>query len=230
MTLLRISPQTSETPSDKEVYADSQSSVVAGKTSENVVSLVSTPSDTALASVDIRSAIIGKIQNLPPLPKTIVDIYALKRSKYPDTDKLLEIIQTDPMIVATLLKISNSVMYGLSRQIKTASDVLKVLGYRMVINVAMCTSISKHLKPDLSPYGVDLEAFTSNSALQGAIMEKWLDPQFSSIQSDLQFAAFLQDVGVIVISKVAIEKDLVPAFRQAIALTGDRTLAEESVF
>jgi HD-like signal output (HDOD) protein len=220
---------TAVTPSEGNVLPEKSSTQVSGGVADNVVSLL-TVQEPRHDALDIKDSIMGKVQNLPPLPKTIVDIYALKRSSHPDTDKLLEIIQTDPMIVANLLKISNSVMYGLSRKINTAADVLKILGYRMVINVAMCTSISGHLKPDLSPYGVDVESFTSNSALQGAIMENWKDPQFADIHADLQFAAFLQDVGIIVISKVAIEKNVVESFRKAQAEMTDRPLAEEAVF
>lgn len=64
----------------------------------------------------------------------------------------------------------------------------------MVINVAVCTGISGHLKPDMHPYGIEAESFTETSALRSAIIEKWPDKNLTSLQSDLQFAAFLQEV------------------------------------
>jgi HD-like signal output (HDOD) protein len=134
------------------------------------------------------------------------------------------------MIVANLLKISNSAMYGFSRQVKTVSDALKMLGLKMVINAVMCMTIGRHLKPDLSPYDIDIESFTANSSFQSAIIEQWTDAALRPIQSDLQFSAFLQEVGVIVISMVAIEKNLVQAFRQALERYDDQSMAEEAVF
>lgn len=104
-----------------------------------------------------------KLQNLPPLPRTIVDIYALRRSPDPDRNKLLQIINNDPMTAGNLVKISNSVVYGLSKKVKTPDEALTFLGTRMVINVAMSTSMSAHLKPDLSPYGATEEAFATVS-------------------------------------------------------------------
>ncbi|MDQ1343558.1 MAG: hypothetical protein QG650_277 [Patescibacteria group bacterium] len=173
---------------------------------------------------------IRKIRNLPPLPKTISEIHALRHSESPDTEALLRIIQSDPMIMANLLKISNSAMYGFSRQIRTVADAIKMLGFKMVINAVMCTTISRHLKPDLSPYGIDIESFTANSSFQGAIIEQWPDASFRSIQSDLQFSAFLQEVGVIVISMMAIEKNLVQVFQQALERYDDQSVAEEAIF
>lgn len=116
-----------------------------------------------LTADETRDAVMKKLQNLPPLPRTIVDIYALRRSPDPDRNKLLQIINNDPMTAGNLVKISNSVVYGLSKKVKTPDEALTFLGTRMVINVAMSTSMSAHLKPDLSPYGATEEAFATVS-------------------------------------------------------------------
>lgn len=148
----------------------------------------------SLAAEEMRGEVLAKIRTLPPLPQTIADIYAIKQSGCPDTDRLLRIINNDPLLVVNLLKISNSVMYASSRHITTAEEMLQMLGTRMVINVAICAGISGHLKPDLSPYGVGVESFTQVSSLQSAIIERWPDEALSSVRRDVQFAAFLQEV------------------------------------
>lgn len=102
-----------------------ESNVLSDGVSTHVGSIVE--SAASVSDSEMRELVLKKIQNLPPLPKTLMDIYALRNSDYPDFDALLKIIQTDPMIVANLLKISNSVMYGFSRQIKAVPDVLKIL-------------------------------------------------------------------------------------------------------
>lgn len=230
-------PTLSHSPSGTAPSAHSAPSVRgrgAEDISQNVVRGVGAAmgdiSEPALNGGQMKELVLQKVQNLPPLPKTVIDIIALRNSGEPDTIALQKIIQKDPMITANLLKISNSVMFGNSRQIRTLSDVIKVLGFRMVINVAMCSGVGEHLKPDMSPYGIDTETFTKTSSLQATIIEKWPEPKMSKIQGDLQFAAFLQEVGAIVISKVAIEKNLVDAFKQALAEHSDQEDAEESVF
>lgn len=100
----------------------------------------------------------------------------------------------------------------------------------MVINVAMSTSMSAHLKPDLSPYGVSVESFTDTTALQGMIIKKWREPRFAAFTDDLQFAALLQEVGALVISKVAIDRKSSQSFQKVLAESDDRVAAEETAF
>lgn len=192
--------------------------------------ITATPASGFLSENEMRETVLKKVQNLPPLPKTIVDIYALRRSDDPDIDKLLQIIKGDPMTTTNLIKISNSVIYGLSQKVKTPAEALRMLGYRMAINVAMSTTMSAHLKPDLSPYGIDVESFTETSALQSSIIEKWNEPQFAKSQSDLQFAAFLQEVGALVISKIAVEKGSASAFRAEFSGTESQSGTEKKFF
>ncbi len=176
----------------------------------------------------MKELIANKIQSLQPLPETVVNIDILMRSAEPDNDALLKIIKTDPMVVANILKVSNSAAYGYSGKIKTPSDALRVLGFKIVSKVALSTAINNYLKPDLSPYGIDsVEEFTKISLRQGDVIEKWTDPAIASIKKDLQFAAFLQEIGTIISSMVIIEKNLLKKFREKIAECGSISEAEE---
>ncbi len=183
-----------------------------------------------LSEAEMRELVAKKVQNLPPLPKTIVDIYALRRSPDPDRDKLLGIIKKDVRLASNLVRISNSAALALSRTIKTPDEALTYLGTRMVINMAMSMSMSAHLEPDLSPYGMSVESFTETTALQGTIINKWREPKFVSFTDDLQFAALLQEIGALVLSKVAIDRKISQSFQKALAESDDRIAVEESVF
>ena len=56
--------------------------------------------------------ILQKIESLPPLPKTIIDIEEFRKRKDKEAADLLDIIEKDALIISTLLKISNSAMLG----------------------------------------------------------------------------------------------------------------------
>lgn len=158
--------------------------------------MVSKPQEsvTRIGADDMRALVQKKVQNLPPLPKTIVELYEMRRSDDPDLRRLLEIINGDPMMAANLLKLSNSVSYGRSQNFKTPSEALAKIGYRMAINIAISTSMSAHVKPDLTPYGSDIDTFTKTTKHQNLIIETWSEPKISAIRSELGFAAFLQEV------------------------------------
>jgi len=133
-------------------------------------------------------------------------------------------------MAGNIVRISNSAAYRSSNVIKTPKEALARLGTRMVINVAMSTTMSAHLKPDLSPYGVSVDSFTHATSTQGLIIRKWKEPKFTSHSEDIQFAALLQEIGALVISKIALDKKNVQIFQAALTEGDDRVAAEESVF
>ncbi|MCK9173286.1 MAG: HDOD domain-containing protein [Desulfuromonas sp.] len=86
--------------------------------------------------------IAGNIGDLPPMP--IVAIRTLELLQDPDTSikKLAETISLDPAVSARMLKISNSSMYGLMRQITTLHNALVILGERTVRSLVLASSMA----------------------------------------------------------------------------------------
>lgn len=78
-----------------------------------------------------------KIDSLPALPQTIIDIENLKISEDYDINDLYKIISKDPLIVANILKVANSAIYGFSWQINTLIKALRMLWFDMVSNIAI---------------------------------------------------------------------------------------------
>jgi HD-like signal output (HDOD) protein len=172
-------------------------------------------------TLELKELIFKKINALLPLPKTIIEIEKLRREDDIDSDELLKIIESDPMIVANILRVSNSAMYGFSSQIKTVKHAISMLGFKLILNIAFSTAINNYLKPDLSSYDVNIEEFTNISSVQCRIIEKWTEPKIRAIKNDLQLAAFLQEVGKIIISMIVIENNFVETFRNKILESGD---------
>ncbi len=75
-----------------------------------------------------------------------------------------------------------------------------------------------------------METFNGTSALQSKIIDKWIDPKISSIKNELQFAAFLQEVGIIIFSIIILEKNLMKNFQDAVEEYQDTTLVEDMLF
>lgn len=185
----------------------------------------------SLTPQEMKDLIVSKIQNLPPLPKTITEINRLKSSDEFDNDALLKIISSDPMIVANILKVSNSAVYGFGGKVKTTYDALRLLGFKMVSNISLSTAIVGYLNPDLQPYGINMESFTASSSLQSKLIKVWKEPKVKHIKNDLEFAAFMQEVGVIVNSIIITDKDLklTEKFMEAVQEHGEQHLAEEAL-
>jgi HD-like signal output (HDOD) protein len=66
----------------------------------------------------MTSKILEKIESLPPLPKTIIEIEEFRKKQDKELSELLQIIEKDALIVSTLLKIANSAMFGFRTKVE----------------------------------------------------------------------------------------------------------------
>jgi len=121
----------------------------------------------------LKSSIIDNIKALPPLSSTIVkinQIYADENSTIKDMGNAIE---HDPMIVANILKIANSPLYGFGREIKNAAQAVSLFGMSMTRSIAIGNSIRKLLNVDMQPYKVTSDEFARISSLQAALILNW---------------------------------------------------------
>lgn len=58
----------------------------------------------------------------------------------------------------------------------------------------------------------------------------WKEPKFSATADDVQFAALLQEIGALVTSQIAKEKEMTSALQYALSQSEDRIGVEESMF
>lgn len=186
-------------------------------------------SASVLEKLELENFLYKQIDKLPPIPKTIVDLEILKNSKEKDNQDLLDIVQWDAMIVANIFKVANSAMYGFSGKIKSMESAINLLWFNIVANIATITSINTLLKPNLIPYGINIDDFIMISSVQSRIIDKWSDPKIESIKRDLQLAAFLQEIWKILISIILIEKKLVPDFKKRISSWEEVNDVEEGI-
>lgn len=182
-----------------------------------------------LEKLELEKMLIWRIEKLPPIPKTIIEIEMLRKSNDIDNRDLLRIIENDAIIVANILKVANSAMYCFSSKVKTVQMAMNLLWFNMVSNIAISTAINKILKPNLAAYDVNIDDFISISSTQSRIIEQWQEPKIMWIKSDLQLAAFLQELWKIIISMIIIEKNIVNGFKKRILSWEEIHNAEESI-
>ncbi|MFW3328765.1 HDOD domain-containing protein, partial [Aliarcobacter butzleri] len=103
--------------------------------------------------------ILNKIDSLPPLPKTIIEVEEFRKKPNKEIADLLKIIEKDALIVSTLLKISNSAMFGFRSRVETPARAVSLLGINFTISIAIAGTVQNLLKSDLEPYGVNVNDF-----------------------------------------------------------------------
>ena len=77
----------------------------------------------------------------PPLSRTVAEVSAiLASSEAPDTDKLIEVVNQDPLVVATVLKRINSAYYGMRRKFGDLRKAVVMIGFIEVSNIVLTSS------------------------------------------------------------------------------------------
>jgi HD-like signal output (HDOD) protein len=102
-----------------------------------------------MSTVDLNT-IIGKIEDLPTLPRTVLKITELVNNPKSSARDLSRIITDDQVLTARLLKLVNSSFYGFPQRISTITGAIVLLGFDAIRNLLLTTSVydvfSNHAK------------------------------------------------------------------------------------
>ncbi len=148
----------------------------------------------------MRKELIEQIEHIPTLPESIgaiERIYADEESSVADMAKAIE---SDPAMAANILKLANSPLYGLSREITTIQQAVSLLGKDTVRNFAIHLAATSSVPVDVSPYGISAAEYTKRVEIVSAILNRWLHKIDRSLLGTVGLAAFLSDIGDVVIS------------------------------
>jgi len=171
---------------------------------------------------------IDSIKSLPPLSTTIVNINRIYADENSTIHDMAKAIESDPMIIANLLKTANSPLYGFAREIKNAAQAVSLFGMGLTRSIAIGKSVKNLLNVDMQPYGITSENFAHISSLQATLMLKWYKQIDKKKADKLYLAAFLQETGKILIASIIIQDDEAITFSSEIETSNNLAIVEKS--
>lgn len=161
--------------------------------------------------------IIEKIESLPPLPKTIIDIEEFRKKNDKEAVDLLKIIEKDALIISTLLKISNSAMFGFRSKVETPSRAINLLGINFTISIAIGGTVQNLIMTSLSPYGINSDDFMRASNISSTLASLWLSKVDIELKEEIILPALLQEIGKFILSDLLISEEKEDIFKSKIA-------------
>ena len=84
--------------------------------------------------------LIANLGDLPPLPQVAAQVLRLAADPDSTTDELQRVITTDQALTAQILKIANSAMFGMVREVKTLTQAIMTLGFSTIKSVVIASS------------------------------------------------------------------------------------------
>ena len=173
--------------------------------------------------------ILKKIKQLPPLPESAMKIEAVYQNPDSNFNDMVKILERDPLLTADILKAANSPLYGFSREINAISQAVGLFGMGTVRGFALASIVKKSFSLDLSPYGISDDMFSSLSKKQHGLMTAWCLRKENKLLGVLSPAAFLVEIGKVLIAQQIIADGKQEAFRNALLEFGDVEAAERSI-
>ena len=173
--------------------------------------------------------ILKKIKQLPPLPESAMQIEAVYQNPDSSFNDMVKILEKDPLLTADILKAANSPLYGFSREINAISQAVGLFGMGTVRGFALASIVKKSFSLDLSPYGISNEMFSALSKKQHGLMTSWCLRKENKLLGVLSPAAFLVEIGKVLIAQQVIALGKQEEFRDALAELGDVEAAERKV-
>ncbi|WP_372999538.1 HDOD domain-containing protein [Sulfurimonas sp.] len=173
--------------------------------------------------------ILKKIKQLPPLPESAMQIEAVYQDPDSSFNDMVKILEKDPLLTADILKAANSPLYGFSREINAISQAVGLFGMGTVRGFALASIVKKSFALDLSPYGINNDMFSALSKKQHGLMTAWCIRKENKLLGVLSPAAFLVEIGKVLISQQIMTDGSQEAFRDALLELQDVEAAERKV-
>lgn len=164
----------------------------------------------------LSNSILDKIEALPPLPKTIIDIEEFRKRHDKEAVDLLKIIEKDALIISTLLKITNSAMFGFRSKVETPSRAINLLGINFTISIAIGGTVQNLLMTNLDPYGINSDDFMRASNISSTLASLWLSKVNVDLKEEIILPALLQEIGKFILSDLLISENKGEEFKSRI--------------
>lgn len=143
---------------------------------------------------DLRTERKGKlleVKDLPTLPKVLDEVAKLVEKPDTTMDQVAELISTDQVLTAKVLKMVNSPIYGFPGRISSISHALMLLGFNVLRGIIVSTSVFEVMTENM----VGLWEHSLGCALATSTVARQLDlpdPEEYSV------AGLLHDIGKVV--------------------------------
>ena len=177
----------------------------------------------------MTEAILKKIKQLPPLPESAMQIEAVYQDPDSSFNDMVKILEKDPLLTADILKAANSPLYGFSREINAIAQAVGLFGMGTVRGFALASIVKKSFDLDLSPYGINNDMFSALSKKQHGFMTAWCLRKENKLLGVLSPAAFLVEIGKVLIAQQVISDEKQDVFKAALQELGDVEAAERQV-
>ena len=130
--------------------------------------------------------IVSKTGDLPTLPHVATKVMRLVSDPKTSAKDVQDAIITDQGMTAQILKISNSAMYGMKREIRTLTQAILLLGFESIRSIVVASASKKMYKAQGGAPGFKEKLIWENS-IGSALVSRGIAEQFPDMDKEEAF-------------------------------------------
>ncbi len=139
----------------------------------------------------------GLVREIPTLPIIYQQLFKMMQDPNVAVPEIAEVITQDQSLSAKILHLVNSAFYGYSKEIKTISRAVVILGFRAVRSAALAISVFEYFGKE-DDTGVDIRKFWEHSIAVATISKVLAEAARFSQQEEAFIVGLLHDVGKLI--------------------------------
>jgi len=179
---------------------------------EGPAAVEKTPPDESsqIAGPSLKSEILQKMKDLPPMMLTVIKAKKVLASEDSDFETLQQILETDQSMVAKILKTANSPYYGVSGKISTLKHAISILGFKTLSQVIIMAGTESFLNQPLIGYDITAQEVHEHSLAVGFGSQSLAALVSPGKEEDAFIAGILHDAGKIMLNPYVTERQMRP--------------------
>ncbi|MDA8137573.1 MAG: HDOD domain-containing protein [Desulfobacteraceae bacterium] len=146
----------------------------------------------------LQALINSHIEGLPTLPTVATRVLEITADVENSTKVLWEVIASDQALAGNVMRIANSVFYGLPKQVTSLEQALNLLGYVEIRNLVIAQVVFNSFKHVDQNGPLDLRPLWAH-AFTCALASKLITRHTSLRDQDTYIACLVHDIGKLVI-------------------------------
>lgn len=154
-------------------------------------------SEITTSPQETLSEIISRTRSLYSLPAVAVEVIQLTSNLQVDARALKKCIEKDPALTAKILRVVNSSLFGLSREVSDLNQALALLGTKPLKLLVLGFSLPEGLFADVAREQLDW--YWKTTLVRAVAAREISETLWNRPGDDAFLAGLLQDIGVLVL-------------------------------
>jgi HD-like signal output (HDOD) protein len=175
-------------------------------TGKVVITPIAEKASGELEGSDLKRKILGRIKDLPPMPKIIYKAREAMANPKSGFKEIAEVIEKDQAIAAKVLQVANSAYYGLSGMVSSIHQASVVLGHKTLEQLITMVSATSLLGSQLKGYRMGSGTLWQHSLAVALCSRMIAKDRAPSVENDAFSVGLIHDAGKLALDRYLLER------------------------